>query len=164
MVNLLFSPQGRIASGPFWQGVIILLAAGTVISALQVYVLPPPLALLAALVGLGLIYCTVCVYGKRLHDTGKSAWWVLAIVLANIVLGGVANYFFEAQATAGLDPAPFGTPEWSAMKIEVARKIFVQNTLVGLVISLTISFFIARLASDPGENRFGPPTGITETI
>ncbi|MEM8615746.1 MAG: DUF805 domain-containing protein [Pseudomonadota bacterium] len=71
MISLLLSPNGRIGRNRFWQGMVIL----TVISIL-VAAGSSMLGTLVALLGYLLIYPYICVYGKRLHDIGTTAWWV----------------------------------------------------------------------------------------
>ena len=62
-------------------------------------------------VGIALIYFHVCVQGKRWHDRGKSAWWVL---IAFIPLVGAIWVIVECGCLAGspepneYGPAPAG--------------------------------------------------------
>ena len=80
---VLLNPNGRIAQREFWIGVGLLIC-GNVVSGI--------IPALGGLIWLFLIYVGVCVYGKRLHDTGRSAWLHLvpwAITLALTSVGGV---------------------------------------------------------------------------
>ncbi|WP_300541081.1 DUF805 domain-containing protein [Maricaulis sp.] len=80
---VLLNPNGRIAPREFWIGVLLLIA-GNVLSGL--------VPVLGGLLWLFLIYVGVCVYGKRLHDAGKSAWihvipWGLTLLIS--IIGGM---------------------------------------------------------------------------
>jgi uncharacterized membrane protein YhaH (DUF805 family) len=67
--HLYTSIDGRIGRQQFWFGVIPLIVIGMAVSYFN------PIA--GFVVGIALIYFHVCVQGKRWHDRGKSAWWVL---------------------------------------------------------------------------------------
>jgi hypothetical protein len=41
--------------------------------------------------------------------------------------------------------------------------MFLPSTIVGVVVWLIISFVVGNLRSDPGENKYGPPTGAAAT-
>lgn len=160
MVNLLLNPQGRIQAGPFWQGVIILLVANWVIASVQVYLTTSPsVSTLIGLLGLLLIYPAVCVYAKRFHDSGRSGWWYLAVFGAQLLLGLIIGGILAANMMGELQDVQLGSPEWQSLQMEVARRNFLPSQVVGTVVSLVIAFIVARLRSDPGENRFGPPPG-----
>lgn len=38
-----------------------------------------------------LFYCSLAVMAKRLHDRGKSAWWVLVFVVGPTLISGMAS-------------------------------------------------------------------------
>lgn len=70
VVDILFNPNGRIRASEFWRGVIILIGLGVITQVAALYG-PPALAIASLLVQLVMIYMYVCVFGKRLHDSGK---------------------------------------------------------------------------------------------
>ena len=74
MGSLLLNPNGRIARISFWQGMIVLTVASVIVSA-ATWLINPQLGWLSYV----LIFPYICVYGKRLHDAGHSAWWVIGI-------------------------------------------------------------------------------------
>lgn len=157
MVNLLLSPQGRIPAGPFWQGVIILIVIGWVLGVVQAFVISAQsVSLLIGLVSLALIYPSVCVYAKRFHDSGRSGWWYLAVFGVQFLFGLIIAGVLAANMMSDVQGAAIGTPEWQSLQQEVARRNFLPTQLAGTVLELIIAFVVARLRSDPGENRFGP--------
>lgn len=76
--KLFLDWNGRINRQPFWIGAILLAVANALNGALFGY------AIVGTLVGLGLVYCGLCVSIKRCHDRGKSGWWCLLFVIPPI--------------------------------------------------------------------------------
>jgi len=72
---LFLTWEGRINRQPFWIGAIIIFVANLVIQAVFGY------GLIAGLLGLGLLYCWICVCIKRCHDRGKTGWWCLLLLI-----------------------------------------------------------------------------------
>lgn len=97
-----FSTSGRLGRGGFWGRLLITVPLGlwAVTAAGQVpgapYDLPVVVAYLLALVSM---------WGRRLHDRGHSAWWLLAVFVP--VLGAL-GLFIECALRRGLpaDAAP----------------------------------------------------------
>ncbi|WP_323761476.1 DUF805 domain-containing protein [Maricaulis sp.] len=85
---LLFDPNGRIGQKDFWIGVAIILGGN---------ILADVVPILGGLLWLLLVWVGIAVYGKRLHDIGRSAGlhaipWALNLVLfllGFMMLGGV---------------------------------------------------------------------------
>lgn len=55
---------------------------------------------LSALLSLALLLPNICVGGRRLHDTGKSAWWLL-IALVPVIGIIVLIVFFTQKSDVG---------------------------------------------------------------
>jgi uncharacterized membrane protein YhaH (DUF805 family) len=79
------SPRGRLSRQGFWLRhlVVVPLALWAVIAAGLLPGAPYDLPLALALVAL-----LVSIWGRRLHDRGRSAWWLLAAAIP--VLGALA--------------------------------------------------------------------------
>jgi uncharacterized membrane protein YhaH (DUF805 family) len=140
---VLLNPNGRIAPREFWLGVLVLIA-GNILSG----VLP----VLGGLLWLFLIYVGVCVYGKRLHDAGQSAWvhvipWgitLLVSIVGGIMIGGA----IISAVLAGDDLTP-----WALVTAGSGFAIMIGlSNLVWLVYTLWAG--LAR--SVPGANAYGP--------
>lgn len=80
MFDLLLNPNGRLGRNRFWQGMVVLTVINVLIIAAANYISLGYIVTLFLLV-----YPFVCVIGKRLHDLGRSAWWVIAIFAAQFV-------------------------------------------------------------------------------
>ena len=165
--GILFNPQGRISPAEFWRGLIVLIGISIVITVVSAYS-PLVLALTLGIVSILLIYPIICVYGKRFHDTGQTAWLVLAVlvlyfgitmalsyVLAPILAPEVEAFQteFDEKVASGV-----GFAEMMELVQAQARITLVLNIIVTLIASLLTGFFVARLESDPDENEHGMPT------
>lgn len=103
---LLFSFRGRIGRWQFWQFIaleaLVVLGGNT---AVKLFSLPAPDVNMD--VALVLLYPQLAVLTKRWHDRGRSAWWLLVLLIP--VLGS-AWTLLECGFLGGT-PAPnrFGT-------------------------------------------------------
>ena len=159
MGNLLFSPSGRINSGDFMKGALIVTAIGGIFSILPAFV--PSLKALGFLT-LILGWCWVVLWVKRYHDGGKSGWMSLIpillycvafVIAASVMLGGEIGQIFELAAS-GASPE-----EQEAATQELMKGKELPVTLLGVVITLIIAFlFNGMIKGDAGDNQFGPQT------
>ncbi len=162
---LFLEPQGRLAPKPFVRGLIVLTAAFMVITVLSAIVSP----------GLGILQYTLvfpylCLFGKRLHDAGLSAWLWLAYAAA----AGVFSMVFSAILLPMLSPGAFvmqgeiqkimetdgfaaGFEALAERAPEYARLSAVTSVASLLLASGLIGFAAFRMRSDPKPNRHGPP-------
>lgn len=76
--KLLTTLDGRISRQPFWLGTLVLFGVNVVAS------LVLGGGVLGMIVGLALLYPSICVTAKRWHDRGKSGWWT-AIALIPVI-------------------------------------------------------------------------------
>ena len=79
--RLWLDPRGRIGRATFWRGgVLALLGLALLLRALlDIARWPPEQA--EQWVSLVMAWPTVAVSAKRWHDRGRSAWWVLLLLL-----------------------------------------------------------------------------------
>ena len=87
-----------------------------------------PFAFAAALIGINNEI-------RRLHDMGRSGWWLLALLVVCVVAGGLATLFEVGSPSGAL-------------------------ALVGLLYLISLGFVVALgcLPGDPEENQFGLPS------
>ncbi|MEM9669153.1 MAG: DUF805 domain-containing protein [Pseudomonadota bacterium] len=163
ITGVLFNPNGRIAPNDFWRGIIVLVGYLIVSNVLTAF-LPPPVPSIFGLLFYLLPYPYLCVFGKRLHDSGRSAWWFVLIFFAFIAtlmitvmtLPGWSdvmkafedpNVATDQQAMNELMQETFSTPR---VAIQFMGAIFGFNLVAG--------YLVARLPSNPETNQHGPPT------
>ena len=171
MLNLLFSPSGRISSSEFMTGAYVLIAAAFIIALLPLisYALAAPFGFL----GLVMIYCWVVLWVKRYHDGGKSGWTCLLPIVVFLVLSLIAGMVVSMMGLSGIDPAMESQMNEAAESGDlsgmfsmlmgatgdIAKKTAIPNAISGAVVSLIVVFiFNGMIKGDPGENQFGPAT------
>lgn len=140
----LFDPRGRTSRGDF-------LALGVVMLGLQVlwlafsWQVEEHYGRLPSLpVNLLFLYMAVCATVRRLHDTGRSAWW-MPLATAAWAVAGMVVALVLAMALGPDRLRPGSPPFW----------------LVFLVLMAPVLIAVLWLHledGDAGPNRFGPPT------
>lgn len=152
--DVLFKPNGRIQAGQFWMGWGILVVANIVSNFIPI---------LNFLLYFGLIYVGVCVYGKRLHDMGKSAWLVAIPWGIGLVLGivGIVLSMPALMILADGDPRAMEDP----VAVYGAMGPFLACVGVGMLVWLGLTIWVGTAASDPNDNQYGPgPAGASSTF
>lgn len=148
-MDVLFQPNGRITQGQFWAGWGVLFA-GNIIANIIPFI--------GIIISLGLIYVGCCVYGKRLHDMGKSAWlhaipWAIGLVLGIIGIFGMLPALMRfVEENPDTEP----TPE-VILGMMGPMMIFLALSLL-VWIAYTIWVGVSR--SQPGDNKYGPEPGM----
>jgi uncharacterized membrane protein YhaH (DUF805 family) len=94
--------DGRARRAEFWWYMLVFVVIDVALALVQ---LPTHTKILTALLGLGLFVPTVGVYVRRLHDIGKSGWWLL-VGLVPVIGIGVVLYWWAQPGTSG--PNEFG--------------------------------------------------------
>jgi len=163
--KLFLSPQGRIGRPDFLIGVGSLLAL-TMLALFSFTKLGPGLTTFYAFIASFFLFLHIamCVYGKRLHDLGRSLWpfigmlalLVVVLILVGLNFGGI-EYFDTVMAH----------PEYAENEAEMkkALKIY-QDTLAknlpkaGWMMAALPALFTLWLAVAKGgaeDNKYGPP-------
>ena len=162
--KLFFSPRGRIARPAF----IIGIAALLVFTALQ--------KLLFARLGAGMVsfyvpmvfffvtfHIVLCLYGKRLHDLGRSLWpltgmfalMMIVAILVSLNFGGL-EYFDTVMA----HPEYAGDEAAMQQVQQVYQdKLAANMPKVRLLMAVLPAVFTLWLAARPGngeDNKYGP--------
>lgn len=71
--------QGRSSRGAYWWWWLFYIAVAVVLT-LLVRAVGPSLNILVALWGLAIVLPSIALSFRRLHDVGKSAWWLLIAI------------------------------------------------------------------------------------
>lgn len=165
MGGLLFSPNGRIGRNRFWQGMVVLTVASVVVAAGAVM-----LGTLFGLIGYALIYPYICVYGKRLHDAGLTAWWVIGVWLGTVVLNFVLSLILTPMFMGADELAIQEEMTDRMMSGDFAGMMEGAEILAAQLLPLTIFLTVATnlvaalvvgfLPTEPRENKHGPVPGM----
>jgi uncharacterized membrane protein YhaH (DUF805 family) len=146
--KLFLSPDGRIKRQDFWIGWAIVFAANLVLGWVP---------LLGFLVSLFCLYVMVCLYAKRLHDMGRSAWlqlapWIvgiLALIIGFALFGSAL--ISAAMATRNASP---GAGSMALMLGSLGGFVMVLS-LAGLI-HLIFFIWVGATPGQVGENIYGP--------
>jgi uncharacterized membrane protein YhaH (DUF805 family) len=98
--------HGRAERSEFWWWALAVLIATMIAQALDASIFGPQVVmgggggLFSAVVGLGLLIPNIAVAVRRLHDTGRSGWLLLLLLIP--IIGFLALLYFYLQP---------GTPE-----------------------------------------------------
>ncbi|MEM1035790.1 MAG: DUF805 domain-containing protein [Pseudomonadota bacterium] len=150
---ILFSPNGRIAPSQFWAAWTGLLAANVVFSFIP---------LISNIMTFVLIYIGVCIYGKRLHDSGKSAWvhiipWIVTLI---IIVGVTVQNYDAVVALVELGESGRQPTEEEALDLFNRLGAFFLAILIYLGIWLAYTVWVGTRPSQKFDNRYGKgPSG-----
>lgn len=164
MGGLLFNPNGRIERNRFLQGMVVLTVASVLVVAGNTMV-----SSMIGFVNLLLIFPYICVFGKRLHDAGTTAWWVIGVWLGSMAIAFVLGLFLGGF---------FMTPEMLAIQEEMSERLasgdfagFMEGTellsegllplniLTTIGSNLILALIVGALKTEPRENKHGPVPG-----
>ncbi len=141
---LFLSTRGRVGRQAFWIAFAVLIVVGIVLNLIPI---------IGQLLALLLVWPYVAVGAKRLHDVGRTAWWMLAPLLLSIGC-------FVAAAVAGGASflAAFQQNDNQAIGQAVGG-LGVLLLLVCLAILIPPGFllWLGLDKGDEGTNRYGPP-------
>lgn len=142
--TLFLDANGRIGQKDFWIGWLILLVGGFVLGLIPI---------IGILVAFANIYFSVCLYAKRLHDMGKTAWLMLIPFGVSIVGMVIAFAAGGAAIFAGSMGGDAAAAAGAAGGMIIAGLVF----LLIFVVSIGFLLWIGLSKGDPMDNRFGPP-------
>ena len=164
MGGLLFSPNGLIGRNRFWQGMVVLTVASVLVAAGAVM-----LGTLVSLISYLLIYPYICVYGKRLHDAGLTAWWVIGVWFGTMVFNFILSLFLtpifmgeeemaiQEEMTERMMSGDFaGMMEGAEI---LAAELLPLTIFLTVVTNLVAAIVVGLLPTQPRENKHGPVPG-----
>ena len=164
--TMLLSPSGRMGRKDFWVGLIIL----TLLSSLFNFALQrlgnSQLAFLISIPFPFLVlHMTYCVYGKRLHDMGRSFWpltgmIVLLIFVAIVVMlafGGTEYFseFSQYDRKEDIDPEEIERIKNAYQKNLSEGNATVYNIMASIIFIFTL--WCGTSKSDSNANSYGKP-------
>lgn len=162
LMSVLFAPNGRINPSQFQTGALLLLGISFLL-ALVPLTGNGALMGVQTLVGLAMIYPWVVLWRKRLHDNGKSGWFLLLILVVwfilSIISGQIVTMLFAGDMMQAMQDVT-GFSQMMQAQAQLAQELALPNAISSLIVGLVVVFGAnAILKSDPQENRYGPPPG-----
>ncbi len=166
MIRLFLSPAGRSTRRDFWIGfagfVVFVIASQYLLNATVNTMTGFWIFLIYIVLVFQFLYA---VYGKRLHDTGRSYWFLTGMLTLTLILmivvmmtyGGAEYFsaFSQYDRKEDIDPAVIEeiTTQYQA-KMASAEKVL-KPLLYGIWAAFTLWLGLAK--PDPSENRYGKP-------
>ena len=152
-----FDFTGRARRSEYWWFVLFTVIVSTIFSFLGGFL--PVLTIIGMVVSLVLTIPQMSALTRRLHDTGRSGWWVLLFALAMLVVYGALIYVLypyagdlmgegDSMALAGVMADAFGDAPGVAGVMVCASLVTIFFWLITLIFSV--------LDSKWGENKYGP--------
>lgn len=171
-MELFLTPNGRIDQPTYWRAVLILLGISTLISVISAFVSP-----FLGFVGLVFIWPWIAVHVKRLHDSNKTGWLTIAIVVLAIIVSMISGFILPGLF--GVDQAALqqemqreienataiGDPGQAMSAAMEASKGIAQAQLLPSILSTAITTGVTGAVmglfkTDPNDNPYGPgPAG-----
>lgn len=151
-----FTFSGRASRPEFWWFAPLGLAVPTaVVAALAPFLTIKPQIVIAALVWAVLALPFWSAASRRLHDAGRSGWWMIALALPAI---------YSIAMTANI--ATFNqAPEFHSWVLGLFYATFYFTAfpvlLAGTLIGMGLLLLVCLIPSEAGRNRWGPQRGAT---
>lgn len=140
--------SGRAGRAEFWWFQLFALIASVVGSIVdEILTVAVGFGLVGFLISFGLLLPSISVSVRRLHDIGRTGWWVLWLYLAGFVAVGLA---VVGGISAAFSSGSESMAPWGAATLIVGSLGIVAVMVLWLVWMVT--------AGDPTPNRYGPPS------
>jgi uncharacterized membrane protein YhaH (DUF805 family) len=144
IARAFLSLRGRLRRKQFWLGFFVVFVGAAYAGQNQDSA--------NTIVGLVTLYVALCVYGKRLHDFGKPATYMIVPFAATVA--------YYAYATAEISHAFRGGPQaiW-----QLRQRL--QGPYFALMAAWSIvTFWVGIHPSEQGDNRYGMDTSERESV
>ncbi|WP_034387237.1 DUF805 domain-containing protein [Hellea balneolensis] len=164
--KMLLSPAGRMGRKDFWIAMILFTALVILFNfGLQRLGTDSTLAFLISLPFPFLVlHMTYCIYGKRLHDMGRSFWpltsMIVSLILVAIVVmlafGGseYVSEFAQYDRKEDIDPA-VQNEIIERYQAEMSKSpATVSNVMMGIIATFTLWCGLSK--SEAKDNKYGP--------
>ena len=89
------------------------------------------------LLGFAALWPQICIHAKRLHDMGRTAWWMLLPALV-LIAGGLVSYALGYSETGQMSA------------VAMAHLVFAAICGIGFLL------WVGLTPGKPEPNRFGP--------
>ena len=166
MLKLLFSPRGRIGRRSYMIGLIGMVVITTLFNFTLGKLSGSLFGFLIALpFPFVVLHMTYCVYGKRLHDIGRSFWPITGLITALIFtmifimleFGGL-EYFeaFQKHSNENTLTEEIGKAIQERYQEKLVPGLpWLYGTMSGLIGIFSLWLFFST--PDPKDNRYGSP-------
>ncbi len=173
MLNLLFSPNGRLNPSEFKTAALILIGLGFVIgiSSLISYSLSQIFGILSLIT----LWCWIAIWIKRYHDGDKPgvmclvpiavfvvAYFILNAIMSATGLNGVPSEL-QAQIDQETQDAMLNEGFMASVQVvqsyakDIAQMSALPTSIAQALLAAAVAFgFNAMIKHDPNDNQYGP--------
>jgi len=141
--SALFSFNGRLRRQHFWISWLILLGAGVVLGWIP---------FLGIILSLAMIWPNIAIVVKRLHDMGKSGWFVVIPWVANII--GFVMIISAVGMAIITNPGAFESEDPAAALSMLGSMM--GGLSIMFLVNIAFLLWIGIADSQRGDNKFGP--------
>jgi uncharacterized membrane protein YhaH (DUF805 family) len=136
LFEFLFGASGRINRAKYWWSTLLFTVTGLMVVVIlftAAGIAAPLFIIMVVLVLIPWLLWGVSITTERLHDRGKSAWWLVVFYLVPGVLGQLAKAAWSAEAAGTalhyiLALAAFALTIWGFVEIGCLRGTAGSNT------------------------------------
>ena len=164
--KMLLSPAGRMGRKDFWIAMVIFSLLVVLFNfALQRLGNSTAAFLISLPFPFLVLHMAYCIYGKRLHDMGRSFWPLTGMIVSLIIVAivvmltyGGSEYFSEfAQYNRkeDIDPAEIERIKAAYQKKLSEGNATVSNVMMGIIVVFTLWCGVSKTI--PETNKYGPP-------
>ena len=155
MMNLLFSPTGRIAPSQYMRGMIILGVVAAVLALLPL--LSMTLGTIAGLLGFVLFYCVIALGIKRSHDAGKSGWWSIAHILLFLLVSTALTWILLTVFGLSMGDMFRSAAGGDVSAVEEFTQASIIPSAIATLLTYPITAFLVNMLNphDPTPNQYG---------
>ena len=139
--HYLFGFHGRATRAEWWLFILIFFVYNFVVTTLAVFIFGFIGLLIGWVLMLAMLWPTLAVSERRLHDRGKSAWWLLLFYLVPVILSAA-----KLSITGEMGVKGYAKPPTSATIL----------SLVSFAIILWGFIEMGVLRGTRGDNKYGP--------
>ena len=128
--------SGRAPRAEYWWYYLGTVIIGFVVGIID-RIIGSDIGILGLVVNLALLVPTIAVTVRRLHDTERSGWWILAVIVPLVAVGAMVGAgIFDGNL--GSSPTPFF---WVSLFL--------------LIVAAVMLFIFMILPGTDGPNRYG---------
>ena len=152
MLQILFSPTGKIGPHAFMKGVVVLIAISAVLGVLPL--LSFEIGSVFKILMLVLIWCWIVLFVKRFRFAGKSGWMcllpIIVYVIAYFIYTSIVQRMFAPDLIATMEELTIDAMEngdWGGMMQisseyakPIAEKTALPLAIAGALVSYAIAF------------------------
>jgi uncharacterized membrane protein YhaH (DUF805 family) len=138
--------RGRASRSEYWWFFLFTVLAQTVGSAID--------ESLGNIAGLVVFLPGLALHVRRIHDTGRSGWWVGAFYASiGVLIVSVVTLIIDAA----IDFEDFDNSDFFGENVSGGSAAFLGLASIGVLVLLIVNIVFLCQRSQPSENRFGPP-------